>query len=274
MIFKFGQFEFDKRKRELRRGSELRSVEPQVFNLLAFLIENRGRIVTRDELFDAVWHKRIVSDSVLGSRINAARRAVDDDGKQQKVIRTLRKNGVRFVAAVVEEGNENGAALNVARVHRAAFDLSGAPSLVMPPFAWVDDSARSRFVAAGLTEETKFSLHRVDWLRVVTTQPTFASSNGGRGTKDLARYAVEGSVRTEADQCVVIARLTDTRTGTCLWSEKYFHDPRNLSSNVSNVAAKIAGAVSEQIFAVGESGPGALPSNSEALGTRLSLLCR
>jgi DNA-binding winged helix-turn-helix (wHTH) protein len=248
VVFKFGQFELDTQKRELRRGSGVRPVEPQVFNLLAFLIENRDRIVSRDELFDAIWHKRVVSDSVLASRINAARRAVDDDGKQQRIIRTLRKSGVRFVAAVADEAT--GISLKIPQVHRLAYDLSGAPSLGLLPFARVDASAQSRAIAAALGEETRFSLHSVDWLRVTAAQPSADSSHGLGGMMNLARYVLEGSVRIEADRCVIIARLTDTRTGVCLWSEKHGCDTHQVSTDVPRIAAGIARAVAEQIFAI------------------------
>ena len=248
MVFKFGQFELDTQKRELRRGGGVRPVEPQVFNLLAFLIENRDRIVSRDELFDAIWHKRVVSDSVLASRINAARRAVDDDGKQQRIIRTLRKSGVRFVAAVADEAT--GISLKIPQVHRLAYDLSGAPSLGLLPFARVDASAQSRAIAAVLGEETRFSLHSVDWLRVTAAQPSADGSHGLGGMMNLARYVLEGSVRIEADRCVIIARLTDTRTGVCLWSEKHGCDTHQVSTDVPRIAAGIARAVAEQIFAI------------------------
>jgi DNA-binding winged helix-turn-helix (wHTH) protein/tetratricopeptide (TPR) repeat protein len=275
VIFKFGHFELDTGKRELRCDSGVRAVEPQVFNLLALLIRNRDRIVTRDELFDAVWQRRIVSDSVLGSRINAARQAVDDDGKRQNVIRTLRKSGVRFIAAVTEESHESGAPSAAARVHRAAFDLAGAPSLVVLPFAWVDASDRSRSVAVDFGEELRHSLHGADWLRVIA-MAWGPGSNGARAMKDVAPYALEGSVRTDADLSTVIARLTDTRTGVCLWSERQVCSVHDASMNVSRVAANVGRAVSDQIFAVERVRARSIPLSQksawDAIAVALSLI--
>ena len=88
---------------ELRRGSESVPVEPQVFDLLAFLVANRERVIAQDEIFDSVWHGRIVSLSTLTSRINAARAAIGDDGRRQEKIKTVMRKGYRFVAEVTED---------------------------------------------------------------------------------------------------------------------------------------------------------------------------
>jgi pimeloyl-ACP methyl ester carboxylesterase/DNA-binding winged helix-turn-helix (wHTH) protein len=91
-------------RRELRRGADLIALEPQVFDLLVYLVENRDRVVSKDDLIAAVWGGRIISDSTLQSRINAVRKAVGDSGEQQRLIRTIARKGVRFVCAVDEAG--------------------------------------------------------------------------------------------------------------------------------------------------------------------------
>lgn len=100
MPFRFGDYTLDARRRELKRRGALVAVEPQVFDLLLFLIENHDRVVSKDELLEAVWAGRIVSESTLTSRINAARRAIGDSGAEQAMIRTVARKGFRFVAAV------------------------------------------------------------------------------------------------------------------------------------------------------------------------------
>jgi len=102
VLFVFGDHALDLNRRELRRGSDLIAVEPQVFDLLVYLVQNRDRVVTKDDLLEAVWGGRIVSESTLTSRINAARRAVGDSGEQQALIRTIARKGIRFVGAVRE----------------------------------------------------------------------------------------------------------------------------------------------------------------------------
>lgn len=105
MAFLFGDMVLDADRRELRSGSALIPIEPQVFDLLEFLIRNRGRVVSRDDLLAGVWGGRVVSDSAIAARISAVRHAVSDSGEQQRWIRTVPRKGFRFVGAVREEAD-------------------------------------------------------------------------------------------------------------------------------------------------------------------------
>ena len=102
LLFIFGDYVLDVARRELRRGRALVAVEPQVFDLLVYLVQNRDRVVSKDDLIAAVWGGRIVSESTLTSRINAVRKAVGDSGEEQGVIRTVARKGIRFVGDVRE----------------------------------------------------------------------------------------------------------------------------------------------------------------------------
>ncbi len=102
MVLAFGDHRLDIERRELRRGTELVDLEPKVFDLLAFLVQHRDRVVSKDDLLQAVWDGRIVSESALTTRINAARRALGDDGTAQRLIRTFTRKGIRFVGDVTE----------------------------------------------------------------------------------------------------------------------------------------------------------------------------
>ena len=102
MLFLFEDYAIDVDRRELRRGTDAISVEPQVFDLLVFLIQNRDRVVSRDDLIAAVWGGRIVSESTLASRINAARNAIGDSGEAQRLIKTIQRKGLRFVGEVLD----------------------------------------------------------------------------------------------------------------------------------------------------------------------------
>jgi TolB-like protein/DNA-binding winged helix-turn-helix (wHTH) protein/tetratricopeptide (TPR) repeat protein len=99
-LYFFANFALDPERRELRRGSELVDLQPQVFDLLLYLVRNRDRVVSRDDLIASVWGGRIVSDSALASRINAVRKAVGDRGETQTLIRTVPRRGIRFVGTV------------------------------------------------------------------------------------------------------------------------------------------------------------------------------
>ena len=110
MIYRFDSYVLDAERRELRRGREVCLLEPQVFDLLEYLLRNRQRVVSRDELMKSVWRGRVVSEAALDTRLSAARHAINDRGTAQRLIRTLRTKGFRFVGAVREEGSASKAA--------------------------------------------------------------------------------------------------------------------------------------------------------------------
>ena len=131
MLFIFSSYVLDTDRRELRRGESVLSVQPQVFDLLEYLIRSRGRVVSKDDMLNAVWGGRIVSESTLATRINAARSAIGDDGKSQHLIRTLFRKGIRFVGEVREEDEP--------QAPRAGPSPSGAAARVAP---WIEAERR------------------------------------------------------------------------------------------------------------------------------------
>jgi len=102
MVWAFEDFELDVAALELRRDTQVVAVEPQVFQVLVYLVEQRARVVSKEELLDNVWGSRFVSESALTSRIKSARQAVGDSGRDQRVIRTFHGHGYRFIATVDE----------------------------------------------------------------------------------------------------------------------------------------------------------------------------
>lgn len=120
MLFLFEDFTLDVDRRELKRGAQQIALEPQVFDLLVFLIKNRERVVSRDDLIASVWRGRIVSESTLASRINAARQALGDSGDAQRLIKTLQRKGIRFTGEVREEQT----AIAAAPTSKAAQDVT------------------------------------------------------------------------------------------------------------------------------------------------------
>jgi pimeloyl-ACP methyl ester carboxylesterase len=138
LIFAFGDCEFDLDRFELRRAGRLRPVEPQVFDLLAVLIRERRRVVPKEELLDTVWGNRFVSESALTSRVKAARQAIGDDGRSQRLIRTAHGRGYQFVAPVDEAAQSD-----------AAASVSPAPPIQEIRFCTTGDGTRLAYATSG-----------------------------------------------------------------------------------------------------------------------------
>src|SRR5712664_1338492 len=138
MTLSFGDCEINLERRELWRAKRAVHVEPQVFDLLVYLVQNRDRVVSKDDLIASIWGGRIVSESTLTSRVNAARKAVGDSGEAQHLIRTIPRKGIRFVGIVREE-REPGARVEARPVTadppRPALVLLDKPSIAVLPFA-------------------------------------------------------------------------------------------------------------------------------------------
>lgn len=142
MRYLFEEYALDTDRRELHRGTDVVSVAPQVFDLLNFLIRNRERVVSKDELIDAIWNGRCVSDAALTTRFNAARSAIGDSGQEQRLIKTLPRKGFRFVGAVREEQAPASAA--TAGPPEPRQPPSSSPTSRRLPFCRSRTSARTR----------------------------------------------------------------------------------------------------------------------------------
>jgi DNA-binding winged helix-turn-helix (wHTH) protein len=139
MVYRFENFELDLERVELRRAGKSVPMEPQVFALLTLLVENPERMVSKDEIHDRIWSGRVVSDAALNSRIRSARQAVGDDGKAQRLIRTVRSNGFRFVGTVSTRGPAAPSGPAPAAVAAAGLRR---PCIAVLPFENQSESAR------------------------------------------------------------------------------------------------------------------------------------
>jgi DNA-binding winged helix-turn-helix (wHTH) protein len=173
----FADHVLDSALRELRRDAEAVAVEPQVFDLLLYLIQNRNRVISKDDLIAHIWGGRIVSESTLNSRINAARKAVGDDGESQALIRTVPRKGVRFVAAVREQaiGKEPGVAGAVSLVEQARSGslVPDRPALAVLPFVNMTENPHEEGFCDGLTEDLITALSSLRRFFVVARSSSF-----------------------------------------------------------------------------------------------------
>ena len=244
MVFRFGDHVLDIERRELRRGAELVALEPQVFDLLTYLVRNRGRVVSKDDLIDGVWGGRIVSDSALTTRLNAARKAVNDSGAMQRVIRTLARKGVRFVAEVTEDRTVEAAAATPAPL----LALPDKPSIAVMPFANLSGDPKQEYFADGMVEEIITALSRIRWLFVIARNSSFTYKGQvidiKRVGRDLGvRYVLEGAVRKAGDRVRITAQLIDATNGAHLWADRFDGSLGDVFELQDNVAASVAGVI-------------------------------
>ena len=227
MLYLFEDYALDIDRRELRRAGALISIEPKAFDLLAYVIENRARVVTKDDLIAGVWEGRIVSDSAMTTRLNAARSAVADSGEEQRLIKTLPRRGIRFVGVVREEQATSGiAAVGPGNSPTSAIALPDKPSVAVLPFANMSDESGQDYFADGITDDIITELSRFSELLVIARNSSFQYKGQAvdirRVGHDLGvRYVLEGTVRRGGDRVRIGAQLVDAVTGIQRWAERY-----------------------------------------------------
>src|SRR5262245_30422899 len=216
----FGDCALHPARRELCRAGEPVHLEPQVFDLLLHLIQNRDHVVSKDELLSAVWQGRIVSESTLSNRINAARSAIGDSGERQQLIRTVARKGFRFVGAV---SNEPGHATAGIVVDRTA---DSRPAIAVLPFVNLSGDPGQGYFSDGITDDIITELSRWRRLAVQSRTGSFRYRDAAVDLKRIARelnvrYIVEGSVRRLGDRIRITAQLIDTETGNHVWADRF-----------------------------------------------------
>jgi TolB-like protein len=222
MLYRFGSFELDGAKVELRSEGEVRPVEPQVFALLALLVENNERLVSKDEIVEKVWDGRVVSESAVASRVKSARQALGDDGKTQRYIKTIHRQGFRFVGEVRALQDAQPAEPLVA----APAEQSSRPSIAVLPFHLVGDAGPYAAIADALPHELIAELSRLRWLFVTARGSSFRlrakdADVGEIGRLLGVRYVVTGTVEVAGTSLGVTVELVDTRDAGVVWADRF-----------------------------------------------------
>src|SRR5215471_17304083 len=175
LLYLFEDCGLDTDRRELYRATSLISVEPKVFDLLAYVIRNREHVVSKDDLIATIWNGRIVSESALTTCINAARTAIGDSGEAQRLIKTLPRKGIRFVGIVKEEAKPAAVALTGAALELSQPPLlhPDKPSIAVLPFQNLSADPEQEYFADGMVEEIITALSRMRWLFVIARNSSF-----------------------------------------------------------------------------------------------------
>ena len=232
MIYQFGPFELDIATVELRNGDKACCLEPQVFALLALLVENRERLVSKEEIIDKVWDGRVISDAAVASRVKSARQALGDTGKSQRYIRTIHGQGYRFVA---EARASRGAVVRSADVSASLLQDSSAavqlgktsrPSLAVLPFRLIGDGGRYAALAVALPDELITELSRLRWLFITARASSFRLRASESDFSDIGallrvRYCLWGTVEVSDRSVVVAVELVDTADGGIVWADRF-----------------------------------------------------
>ncbi len=252
MIYQFADYSLDVDRQELRHGAELVDVEPQVLDLLQYLIRHRERVVSKDDLIEHVWHGRIVSDSTLTSRITAARHAIGDNGDHQRLIRTIARKGIRFVGEVRDDKSSptgDGATHTMPSSPRVtAPRLPDKPSIAVLPFTNMSGDPEQEYFADGITEDIITDLSKIAGLLVIARNSSFTYKGKNADIRTIGRElgvrsVLEGSVRRASNRVQITAQLVNAENGAHLWAERYDRDLTDIFAVQDDVTRSIVDAL-------------------------------
>jgi TolB-like protein/cytochrome c-type biogenesis protein CcmH/NrfG len=253
LFFRFENCSLDTDRRELHRAGESIAVEPQVFDLLIYLVENRDRVVSRDDMIASVWGGRIVSESTLTSRINSARKALGDSGDEQRLIRTIARKGVRFVGEV-QSDSKSAAIAEDREPQRSALPGPDRPAIAVLPFTNMSGEPEQEYFSDGISEDIITALSKLRWFLVIARNSSFIYKGKAVHLKQVAeelgvRYVLEGSVRKGGDRVRITAQLNDVVTGSHLWAERYDRELADVFAVQDEITEAIVAAIEPQLYA-------------------------
>lgn len=261
MIYRFGQFELDLTTLELRANGKARSIEPQVFALLALLVENHARLVSKDEIIEKVWDNRVVSDAAVASRIKSARQALGDDGVAQQFIRTVHRRGFRFVAEVnADRGSapqppagagDPDAGQSTGALIRQLEQLS-RPSIAVLPFRVIGDHGRYEALASALPDELITELSRLRWLFVTARGSSFRVRAENTAFRDIGRllgvrYCLLGTVEVADRRLGITVELVDTHDEGVVWAQRFAGNVDDVHAMREEIRARVLTALDIRI---------------------------
>ncbi len=235
MIYEFCGFHVDLAGRELRHSGQTLSVEPQVFSLLCFLIENSDRAVSKDEILAAVWEGKVVSESALSSRVKTLRKVFKDAGESQQIVKTIHGFGFRFVAPVgIASANNREQDHRVVALPGSVampeppdvYDLGQKPSIAILPFHTLPDSSSNFLLTDALPMDLVVALSRLSWLSVIARGSSFRFRDKEHDFQQIGHllnvtYCLTGVTEIHEDKCSLTIELVETRSNRSAWAKVF-----------------------------------------------------
>jgi TolB-like protein/Tfp pilus assembly protein PilF len=253
--FLFADYVLDVDRRELVGGAERVVVEPQVLDLLVYLLQNRNRVVSKDDLIASVWGGRIVSDGTLISRTYAARKAIGDTGQDQRLIRTIPRKGLRFVGEVRTRANDVGdiAAATPSRKDVRPSSATDRPAIAVLPFTNMSDDPEQGYFSDGISEDIIAALSRLRWFQVIARNSSFIYKGKAVHLKQVAAdlgvdYVLEGSVRKVGHRVRITAQLNDVSSGSHIWAERYDRRIDDVFAVQDEITEAIVASIEPQLY--------------------------
>ncbi len=254
MIYECGDLTLDFARQELLRGGDPIDVEPLVFHLLKTLIENRDRLVSKEELLSLLWDGRVVSDSALSTCVKSARRAVDDSGGRQEIIKTVHGKGFRWVAPIREftPASAEHSPADLDAGDDAWIDAARRPSIAILPFETIGSSEEALTLSEAIPHELIATIARLRWISVIARGSSFkfrsAVNDLGEVRKRLGvRYCVTGTVEVLRRQVSVGVVLTDTEDAQVIWADRFRSSIDGIHEVRETILAQVIFAVEIQI---------------------------
>ena len=256
MIYHFGEYSLDTSREELTCASEPVDIEPLALSVLKLLIENRDRLVSKTEIFDVVWSGRIVSESALSTCIKSARRAVDDTGSRQSIVKTIHGKGFRWVAPVRVEGPEaeplGSAATDLDEEEGQWIEASRRPTIAILPFDVLGTDPIAATLGQAIPHELIAEISRLRWIAVIARGSSFRFQSALADLADIrqklgTRYCLTGCVEMIGLHANISVELSDTIDGDVIWADFFKASIEDIHSVRETIVAQVIFAIEVQI---------------------------
>lgn len=261
----FGRYRLEPRHGLMSGAREVR-LTPKALALLSFLAERPGELVTKEELFGAVWPNTTVGDAALVTCIQELRKALRDNARRPRYIETLHRRGYRFIG---EKAPSTALSSTATDSELPALLLPDRPSIAVLPFDNMSDGPDQDYFADGMSEDLITGLARIRWLFVIARNSTFVYKGRAVDVKQVARelgvrYVLEGSVRRAGKRLRISAQLIDAMTGGHLWAERYDREVGDIFAVQDEITRSVCAAIEPRLLAA--EGVRALSRSSDDLG--------